>query len=385
MTKKFLAVLRYTVVAAMMASFFVLSGCSDDDKGPVVYDGTILDLIKSDDYKQALSGDPDTALDSLVLYINKFPDLAAILSGTADVTLFAPSNTAFVSLTALPGLKDPDLINQDIIKGVLAYHIVTGKKMQADLSAGVSVTTNYNSEAILVNGDGTLKTGSSNPNIVIKKSDLLAKNGVVHITQTVLIPPSTGGQLAAILGSLGATVLLGKDFTYMAYMIARADAGVDAAATFTAMIAKGSNLTLLAIPNPVFVGAFNAANAQPPTNVPTSTQVKAFIDAAFTTGGTGTATLTLKNHLLPGKYVVTAVSGSTTFANATTINAVSTKALNISTGLTPVQCSCATGVLISAAKTGGGTSNAPIVQADISTSAGISNGILQVVGGIILP
>lgn len=387
MTKRLFAILRYTVVVALVASIFVLSGCNEDE-GPTIFEGSIYAYISQPQFKQASTGSPDNAYDSIVMYIDKFPDLKASLESTTEYTFFAPSNKAFVSLTALPGLKDPDQINPDIIKGVLAYHIVPGKKMQSDLTAGAAINTIYTDpsspsapQQIKVNTDGTLLTGSLTTNILVSEYDMQTANGVVHTTATVLIPPATGGQLAAILGSLGATVLLGKDFTYMAYMIGYADAGVAAADTYTGILAKGTNLTLFAIPNPVFAGAYNLFAGQPATNVPTDAQVKGFITTAFTAP---VARLILRNHVVSGTYVVTATTGATTFSTGT-LTALSAKTLSVTTGVPPATCQCPSGVVIAAAKTGGGVSQAPIVKADISTQAGISNGILQVVGGIILP
>lgn len=383
MTKRLLAVLRYSVVATLIAGLFVFSGCSDDNNGPATFSGSIWDFINQDQFKQSVSGNADTALDSLVMYLNytAYADLKANLTSTTDFTLFAPSNTAFKNLTALPGLADPDQVNPDIIKGVLAYHMVPGKKTSTDLTSGATLSTIYkapgaaNNDVITVNNDGTLLTGSSNKSIVITTKDQMTTNGVVHTTATVLIPNATGSQLSSILGSLAASVLLGKDFTYMAYMIGYADTGVGAADQFTTKLATGSNLTLLAIPNLVFQTMAGGATA-------TDAQVKAAITTAFSSSAIARAVL--NNHLIAGKYTVAGTAGTTKFANGT-IEAVSAKTITITTGLTQVQCSCTTGVLLSAAKTGGGTSNAPIVKADISASAGISNGILQVVGGIILP
>jgi uncharacterized surface protein with fasciclin (FAS1) repeats len=383
MTKRLLAVLRYTVVAATMASLFVLSGCSDDNNGPTTFNGSIYAFITQDAFKQSVSGNADTALDSLVMYLDKFPDIKANLTGTTEYTLFAPSNTAFKNLTALPGLADPDQINPAIIMGVLAYHIVPGKKTSADLTAGAQLSTIYKApgananDVITVNSDGaTLKTGSSNPSIVITTKDQMTTNGVVHTTATVLIPTATGSQLSSILGSLAASVLLGKDFTYMAYMIGYADTGVGVGDQFTTKLATGSNLTLLAIPNQVFqVGLAGSATA-------TDAQVKAAITTAFSSPAVARAVL--NNHLLTTKYTVAAGTGTTQFTNGT-ISAISTKQITVTTGVPAATCQCPTGVVLAAEKTGGGSSTAPIVKADISSQAGIANGVLQVVGGIILP
>jgi len=391
MTKRFFAILRYTTVVAIMASAFVLSGCGDDDDGPTIFDGNIVEFIKSDQFKQSVNNNADISFDSLVMYLDKFPDLEALLtaSGTTEYTLFAPSNKAFAGLTALPGLKDPDLVNPDIIMGVLAYHIVAGKKMQSDLAAGSTISTIFvnplggstTPEVIKVNNDGTLLTGSQNSSIQVTQYDQLASNGVVHTTATVLIPPSTGGQLASILGTLGATVLLGKDFTYMAYLIAIADATASGNDTFTAIIAGEDGLTLLAIPNDVFkLGAAAALSKADPSDL----EIKAFIAEAF---GTNARTI-LENHVVLGQYTVaeSTTEGVTQFENGAVLNTWSDKQLLVTTGLTQAQCQCPTGVVIAGENSvGGGTSNAPIFKADIDTESGISNGVLQVVGGVILP
>jgi uncharacterized surface protein with fasciclin (FAS1) repeats len=372
------------VVAGILAGLFVFSGCSDDDNGPTTFSGSIYDYISQDQFKQSVSGNADTALDSLVMYLNypAYADLKANLTGTTEFTLFAPSNTAFKNLTALPGLADPDQVNPDIIKGVLAYHFVQGKKTSTDLTAGASLSTIYKApgasanDVITVNTDGTLLTGSSNKSIVITTADQMTTNGVVHTTATVLIPNATGSQLSAILGSLAATVLLGKDFTYMAYFIGVADVGAAPAQSIAGTLAGGSNLTLLGIPNPVFVGL--AAKVLS-TASPTDEQIKGVL-AAYSAAD---ATAVLRNHIIAGKYTVAASSGSgiTQFANGATISAVSGKSITVATNVSAADCQCLTGVVLVA---NAGASKAPIVKPDISSSAGINNGIMQVIGGIIL-
>lgn len=387
MSKRFFAVLRYSAVVALVASAFVFSGCGDDDDGPTVFGGTIYDFIKSDQFKQSVNNDATKSFDSLVMYIDKFPTLAGFLKGSAEFTLFAPSNSAFISLTALPGLKDPDLINQQIIEGVLAYHFVQGKKMQADLAAGASITTIFANtaagsttfEPIVVNSDGTLKTGSQNQSIQVTAYDQLASNGVVHTTATVLIPPSVGGQLSSILGSIAATVLLGKDFTYLAYYIALNDAAKQPADKFSTLLATGEGITFLAIPNAVFEGFTKTVLAKATvTDIEIKTAIAEHLGEH--------STMILENHLLGEQYTVAASSSEDIeqFSDGL-VTAYSGKTLQVATGVPAGTCMCPTGVVIAGANTGGGTSNAPIMKADIDTEASIGNGILQVVGGIILP
>lgn len=386
MIKNPLSMLRYTAVVMLVGSLFALSSCSDDDKGPSVYSGTSLEYIKTADFKQSATVTDEQGLDSLVKYLSLYPDLAASISGTSEFTLFAPSNKAFKNLLATPGFpSNIALISPDIIKGVLSYHLVSGKKVTGtDIKAGASFNTLYTDAAtntvqvITVNSDGTtLKTGSTNTAIHITTADKLTANGVIQVVESVMIPPTVGASLTPILGTMAGTVLLGKDFTLLARLIARADAGYteDAAngkLKISSHLARPTSTsfngaTFFAPPNAVFEAAATAAGI-------TST---ALIDS-FSTGADGTARAVILNHYIFGKYVVTATSGSTTLTNGMTLtNLLTGKNITVVTGAT-VSAQNPYGVVISNTPTVQ-TSFRPIVSKDL----GLSNGIIQVFGGIL--
>ena len=193
-------------------------------------------------------------LDSLEKYLNFYPDVVATLSGTGDFTLFAPDNNAFINLLATPGFpQDIRSINPDIVKGVLAYHVSTTRFEAADLSAGTAVTS-LQGEAIEVNTDGTLKTGSTNGAIQISEADIKATNGVVHVTATVLIPPSVGASLTPILGTNAGVLLLGAAFSDLAAAItvANAYATENSLPTLTSILAGSTAHTVFAPTNATF-------------------------------------------------------------------------------------------------------------------------------------
>lgn len=247
--KPFITFKKYTLLVAVVffASIAMISCDDDEEGGPVTFDGTIAELIGDDQYKQAVNNDPLKSFDSLYKYLTIYPDLVAVADGTTPITLFAPNNTAFVNLLATPGFPANIAdINPNVIKGVLSYHVVVDELRKAELvptGTGAGFPTafaqpdNCNPTAagtvqvIKVNTDGTLLTGSTNAAIDITTADLVASNGVVHIVESVMIPPSVGASLTPILGKLSGTVLLGSDFTYLASLITYADCGFTGPAT----------------------------------------------------------------------------------------------------------------------------------------------------------
>jgi transforming growth factor-beta-induced protein len=205
----------------LLAMLFVAIGlvlftsCGDDDGKDKEPDPTqtLMELINT-----------TPGLDSLAKYASNYPDIVGVLSGTGDNTIFAPNNLAFANLLATPGFPpDISFVNPEIIKGVLFYHISSTRYEKEALTSGTQVAS-YQGEAIVINADGTLKTGSSNQVIEITEADVKATNGVMHIVASVLIPPTVGQQLTPLLGTNGGALLLSASFTVLAQGIQLADA-----------------------------------------------------------------------------------------------------------------------------------------------------------------
>merc|ERR1711957_215792 len=114
-------------------------------------------------------------------------ELVATLSGAGPFTVFAPTNAAF---TAIQGTVDELLKaeNKADLVNVLTYHVVSGKKMAADLSDGMELAT--------VLADGKLSVAVAGDTVTIggvakvTTADVKAFNGVVHIIDAVLVPPT---------------------------------------------------------------------------------------------------------------------------------------------------------------------------------------------------
>jgi uncharacterized surface protein with fasciclin (FAS1) repeats len=110
--------------------------------------------------------------------------LTDTLKGTGPFTVFAPSNEAFSKVPAktMDDLaKDPEKL-----KAVLTYHVVSGKVMAADVKNGNSKTVNGANVAISKAGEFVTVEQA-----MVQTADISATNGVVHIVDSVLIPPAT--------------------------------------------------------------------------------------------------------------------------------------------------------------------------------------------------
>lgn len=113
--------------------------------------------------------------------------LTETLNGTGPYTVFAPTNAAFAKLP--PGTVDNLLKpeNKAQLTAILLFHVVSGKVPAADVVTLTSAKTlNGASVSIAVSG-GTV---TLNGNSTVTKTDVPASNGVIHVIDTVLLPPS---------------------------------------------------------------------------------------------------------------------------------------------------------------------------------------------------
>jgi uncharacterized surface protein with fasciclin (FAS1) repeats len=108
--------------------------------------------------------------------------LSATLQGTGPFTVFAPTNEAF---KLVPAKTMDDLAkNPEKLKDVLTFHVVADKLLAANVKNSSVKTLNGASVALSKAGDFvTVEDG------VVQTADIQATNGVVHIIDSVLIPP----------------------------------------------------------------------------------------------------------------------------------------------------------------------------------------------------
>jgi uncharacterized surface protein with fasciclin (FAS1) repeats len=102
------------------------------------------------------------------------------LKGKGPLTVFAPSDEAFAKLPegAVEDLLKPE--NRNKLIGVLTYHVVPGKILLSDQS-----WETLQGQSIEIKTSGSFQVNQAK----VLKSDILTSNGVIHVIDTVLLPP----------------------------------------------------------------------------------------------------------------------------------------------------------------------------------------------------
>ena len=110
--------------------------------------------------------------------------LVDTLKGEGPFTVFAPTDAAFAALPAgtVDDLLKPE--NKDKLVAILTYHVVPGKVMSTDLSEGLKAAT-VNGAEVTITLDGGPKVNGA----VISAADIAATNGVIHVIDSVILPP----------------------------------------------------------------------------------------------------------------------------------------------------------------------------------------------------
>ena len=126
----------------------------------------------------------------------KAADLVGALKSDGPFTVFAPTNSSFAKIDAntLNFLLKPE--NKKALTSILTYHVVSGKLMANDVAKalksgkGKAELTTLNGEkvkAVSRNGGIYLKDNKGNYSKIVK-TDVVGKNGVIHIIEDVIMP-----------------------------------------------------------------------------------------------------------------------------------------------------------------------------------------------------
>jgi uncharacterized surface protein with fasciclin (FAS1) repeats len=163
--------LRKTLVALLFLAFAAAPAQAQD-----MSDQTIVEIAQGDD-----------SFSTLVQAL-KAADLVEALQGEGPFTVFAPTNEAF---NKLPDGQLESLLkeeNKEQLQAILQYHVVPGKATASDVT-GMSEAETLQGKMVQIqaNDSGVQLMGQNAATVT--STDIMASNGVIHVIDTVLLPP----------------------------------------------------------------------------------------------------------------------------------------------------------------------------------------------------
>ena len=124
--------------------------------------------------------------------------LVDTLNSAGPFTVFAPTDAAFAKLppeTVAALKKDPKAL-----AAILTYHVVPGKKDAAEVVKMKEIMTVEGQPIMITIVDGKVMLNKS---ATVVKTDVGASNGVIHVIDTVIMPPAKKSDSAMPAGMPG--------------------------------------------------------------------------------------------------------------------------------------------------------------------------------------
>ncbi|MDM8003701.1 MAG: fasciclin domain-containing protein [Bacteroidota bacterium] len=176
---------KQTLIYGMIAlmGIFTITGCEKAEA----------DMKSEADMTIAEYASSDANFSILVQALAK-ADLVNVLNGTGNFTVFAPTNAAFTALFTELGISGIDALSKETLTPILLYHVL-GTEAKSSM-----ITTGYYSTLSPAQGSTlSLKVDVSsgvrlNKTTNVTKADVDVKNGVIHVIDKVLLPPSVVDQ-----------------------------------------------------------------------------------------------------------------------------------------------------------------------------------------------
>jgi len=176
-TTKLLTALTITALLGFNADQALAGGCGSSAAKATQASTTTADLAGIFD----LAG--QAGFTTLVAAIEA-AGLSETLNSDGPFTVFAPTDEAFARLPegALASL----LADKDALTQVLLYHVTSGS-VYAENVVDLRAARTLNGDKVAINLDNGVQINDAN----VIKTDVEARNGVIHVIDTVLIPASS--------------------------------------------------------------------------------------------------------------------------------------------------------------------------------------------------
>lgn len=182
-----LLIIALLIIAAGAAAYwFFISGGTTDDQ--------VQQNTQSEASKPASDKDLATLINSTGS-LSSFKDalaaaaLTETLKTAGPYTIIAPSNAAFNALPSgsMERFLKPENATQ--LSSIMNYHIISGQVLTSELTNGQKLKTLNGQEVIVEVADKNVYfIDAKGGKALVTKSDIKAKNGVIHIVDAVVLP-----------------------------------------------------------------------------------------------------------------------------------------------------------------------------------------------------
>lgn len=170
--------------ALLVVLLLVCAGCTQPATPPATPTPTAISTPVPEQMDIVETAVADGRFTTLVAAIQA-ADLATTLSGPGPFTVFAPTDDAFNKLpegTVETLLQDPE----GQLSQILLYHVVPGKLMASDVVQQTSLTTVQGEPLTITVQNQTVMVDGA----MVIITDIETKNGVIHVIDSVMIPPA---------------------------------------------------------------------------------------------------------------------------------------------------------------------------------------------------
>lgn len=172
---------KFTLLATVILATSVLfSSCNKDEDPAPAQPQSIVEIASS-----------NSDFSILVEALTK-ADLVTALQGDGPFTVFAPTNAAFEDLFATLNVSGISDLSKEALTPILLYHVVGVEAKASSLTTGYVETLN----AATSDNMGVKLYVSVESNVMlngttkVSTADIDASNGVIHVIDKVLLPPS---------------------------------------------------------------------------------------------------------------------------------------------------------------------------------------------------
>jgi uncharacterized surface protein with fasciclin (FAS1) repeats len=166
---------KHTFVITIVAVFVI--AFASVFAAPVAAAGSDLTIVETALAINADSGEFSTLIAAVV-----YTGLVPTLNGKGQFTVFAPTDAAFAKL----GLDAESIVTlpKKTVKNILLYHVARGERLSDDVvsSSRIRMMNKQFTKVSLMDGNAYINDA------MILAVDVPAKNGVIHVIDTVLMP-----------------------------------------------------------------------------------------------------------------------------------------------------------------------------------------------------